>query len=111
MGVVQSLSADIKAGYLVSFEEVVRHKEHAPITRTNKQYGQQHAYLTAGQAHEQAKALNAEIAAKEALLRAKASSYAAVCGGLLQIAKQGISAQYGRYKDKCTEKGRPIGKT
>ena len=67
-----------------------------------------HAYGQAYRAHQEVESIEGQIATKNAKRAARASSYAAICGALLQIAKQGISAQYGKHRDSAPQ-GRLLG--
>ena len=67
-----------------------------------------HAYGQAYRAHQEVEGIEGQIATKNAKRAARASSYAAICGALLQIAKQGISAQYGERRDNAPQ-GRLLG--
>jgi hypothetical protein len=66
-------------------------------------YQVMHAYAQSFRAHEEVQDVERQIAEVEAKRAARASSYAAICGALLQVAKQGISAEYGKHRDGAPE--------
>lgn len=65
------------------------------------------AFARAAQAHTQVQALQGEVAALQSRLGARQTSVQAMCGAILQIAKQGISFAHG--KQSLALPGRSIG--
>ncbi len=65
-----------------------------------------HAHGQAARAHEEVQSAERQIQAVAAKLGARASSYGAICGALLQIAKQGLSAQFGKSRNDAPEGSR-----
>ena len=62
-----------------------------------------HAHGQAALAHEEVQSVEKQIESVAAKIGARASSYGAICGALLQIAKQGISSEFGKSRNDAPE--------
>jgi hypothetical protein len=66
-------------------------------------YQVMHAFGESARAYERARSVQNRILETEAKHRARYSSYAAICGALLQIGKQALSADFGKSRNNAPE--------